>query len=242
MPLILNRSAAHALFGAADPLGKLVKWGDRHAMQVVGIVGDTRLRGVTIAPEPQAYAPLMGGWGYPSVVIARATAPAASLMPAVRAAFASLAPNSPPPRITTLDDRFSEEVAQPRFYMILLGLFAAVGLALAAVGIFGMTAYSVARRAHEFGIRLAVGAEPSEIFRLVFSSSARVLGAGLAAGVAGSLAAARLLASLLYEVKPGDPLTMACVAALLSAVALLACWLAARKAASVDPGAALRTE
>jgi predicted permease len=242
LPVILNKAAARELFGAEDPLGKLVACSrPRTTMQVIGLVGDVRMRGVARAPGPEAFAPLMGGWGYASLVIARA-AVKPSALPSIRSAVHSLYPDSPPPEITDLDDVFSEQVAKPRFYAALLGVFAGVGLILAAVGIYGVTAYSVARRRHEFGIRLALGAEPAAVIRLALGSGARVVAAGTGAGLAGAWAVTRLLASLLYQVKPRDPLTFGSAAVVLAGTAMAASWLAARRAGSVDPNVALRCE
>jgi putative ABC transport system permease protein len=244
VPVILNRPAARALFGGEEPLGKVVRCRDRRVglMQVIGIVGDVRIRGLAEAPEPQAFAPLLGGWGWPSYLLARTNGELSALTPAIRAAVKAIDPSAPRPEIAPLDDALSEEVAKPRFYATLLGSFAALGLILAAVGIYGVISYAVARRRHEFGVRLALGAEPGDLVRLALGSGARVIAAGAVAGLAGAFAATRLLASLLYEVKPWDPATFAATGMLLVAVALFACWLAARRAATVDPNVALRCE
>jgi putative ABC transport system permease protein len=141
-----------------------------------------------------------------------------------------------------LEDMLSEQVAEPRFYMMLLNSFAGIGLTLAAIGIYGVIAYSVARRTHEFGVRLALGAAPGDILRLALGSGVRVIAAGVVVGTAGALAVTRLLSSVLFEVKPRDPLTLVATAAVLSAIALMACWLAARRSTAVDPTEALRCE
>jgi putative ABC transport system permease protein len=242
VPLIINKPAARTLFGTEDPLGKLVRASDSRvgAMQVIGISGDARLRGVTKEPGPQAYAPLMGGWGWPAVVIVRASTSASALAPAIRAAAQSIDHDQPPPKIVTLDEMLSEQVAKPRFYLALLGSFAGLGLILAAVGIYGVTAYAVARRTHEFGVRLALGAEPGDIVRLVLHSGARVIAAGAIVGLVGALVATRLLSSLLFDVEPRDPLTFVVTAALLAGIALAACYIPARRATRVDPMEALR--
>jgi putative ABC transport system permease protein len=244
VPVVLNRNAALALFGAQDPLGKVVECLDKRigAMQVVGIVGDARILGAARPAGPQAFAPLMGGWGFPSVVVGRASVQPGALAQAVRTAVNELDPGSPPPRIAALDDVFDEQVAAPRFYMLLLDAFAALGLVLSATGVYAVIAYAVAHRTHEFGVRLALGARPGDIVRMVMSSGARVIAAGAAAGLAGSIAATRLLSALLFEVKPHDPGTLAMTLTLLAGVALSACWLAARRATAVDLNVALRQE
>jgi putative ABC transport system permease protein len=167
---------------------------------------------------------------------------AGDLNAAIRAAARRIAPASPRPEIQSLDEVFSGEIAKPRFYFLLLGAFAAIGLALAGIGIYGVTSYAVARRSHEFGVRMALGADRADIACLVLGAAMKVVCAGAALGLAGAIAATRLLASLLYRVKPGDPVTLVCVMAVLVGVALGASLLAARRATAIDPNRALRCE
>lgn len=242
--MILNQAAAHSLFTTEDPLGKLVNSGYRNVgmMQVVGVVGDVRLLGVTKQPGPQAYAPLMAGWGSAAHAIARTAGNAPAPASAIRAAVQSLDPLLPPPKITTMSETFSTQIAKPRFYTGLLTFSAVVGLILAAVGVYGVVAFNVARRTHEFGVRLAVGATPGDIVRLVLGSAARIVVAGAAVGLGGALVLTRLLSSLLFGVGPRDPLTFLLTGTLLAGVALLACWLAARRTTGVEVSVALRYE
>jgi predicted permease len=243
LPIVVNRAAARELFGSDEPLGKVVGCSyPKLAMQVVGVAGDARLRGVAERPKPEVFVPLMGGWGYASLLILRTAAPPSLVTPAIRAAVRSLDTSLPPPKITALEDLLSGQTAKPRFYMTLLDSFAGIGLILAAVGIYGVMAYAVARRTHEFGVRLALGATPDDILRLALGSGVRVIAAGVVVGMAGALAVTRLLSSLLYEVKPRDPITLAATAAVLAAITLTACWLAARQSTAVDPTVALRCE
>ena len=153
-----------------------------------------------------------------------------------------LDPEVPAPQIDSMDNVFSREVAKPRFYMSLLAAFAAVGLILAALGIYGVISYTVARRTHEFGIRMALGAQPGDIVQLVLGAGTRLIAAGAILGLAGAFVTNRLLSSLLYGIRAGDPLTFMCVLILLAGVALLACYLASRRASRLDPGTALRCE
>ena len=241
-PVLINRSAAQALFGHENPIGKRLKNRDRRVpvLEVVGLVGDVRQLELTTEPGPQVFLPF--GYAYSQAVLARLAPHAGNLAPAIRAAVKQLDAALAAPEIVTMDVRFAEETAKPRFYVALLGAFALVGLTLAAIGIYGVMSYTVARRTHEFGIRMALGAQPGDVLRLVLGAGMRVALAGAVVGLAGALAATRLLAALLFGVRPGDPLTFAYVLALLVAVALLACYLAARKATAVDPSSALRAE
>jgi putative ABC transport system permease protein len=151
-------------------------------------------------------------------------------------------PNLPVVHVTTLDGLLSETVAPRRFSTVLLGVFATLALVLAAVGIYGVMSYVVSLRINEIGIRMALGAQPRDIWRLIVGGGARLALAGIAIGLAGALALTRLLSSLLFEVRASDPITFGAVALLLAAVALLACYVPARRAMRADPMIALRYE
>ena len=144
--------------------------------------------------------------------------------------------------VHTMDELMAVSVAQQRFNMLLLGLFAALALILAAVGIYGAMAYAVNQRRHEIGIRIALGARRSDVLRIVLGDGAKIALFGITSGIAGALVLTRLMASLLFEVKPTDPATFAGVAILLALVALAACYIPARRAMRVDPMVALRYE
>jgi predicted permease len=242
VPILINRSTATSLFGREDPIGKeiLTNWRKRPRFEVVGVVGDVRQIGLTKEPGPQIYLPLV--YTAPGYLVARISPNSSDLSAAIRSAVRSLDREVPVPKISTMDDWFSQQVAKSRFYLILLAAFAGTGLILAAVGIYGVMSYTVARRTREFGIRMALGAEHRDILRLVLAVGARMTIIGTVIGLAGAYAATRLISSLLYGVRPNDPLTFACVLALLAGVALGACYLAARKATRADPNVALRCE
>ena len=144
--------------------------------------------------------------------------------------------------VSTAEQTLGQTVAQPRFNLILLGLFAGVALLLASVGIYGVLANAVRQRTHEMGVRMALGASPGAVFQLVIRQGMGLAGAGIGIGLGGAFALTRYLESLLYEVKPTDPLTFGGVVLLLLGVALLACWIPARRATKVDPMIALRCD
>jgi putative ABC transport system permease protein len=161
---------------------------------------------------------------------------------ALRRAVAAIDPEMPIFELSTMEARIADSVAEPRFRTTLLTTFAAIALVMAMVGLYGVMAYSVSQRAGEFGVRLALGARRRDVLSLVLAQGARLTAAGVVAGLTGAFALTRLLSSLLYDVNATDPLTFAVVPLLLIAVALLACWLPARRAANVDPMVALRCE
>jgi putative ABC transport system permease protein len=160
----------------------------------------------------------------------------------VRAQFAATDPQQPVFDISTMQQRVEDSIEIPRSNVTLLSIFASLALVLAAVGIYGVISYLVSQRTHEIGIRMALGAAPSHVFRLVLGQGIVMILIGLALGLAGSLFLTRYLANLLYGVRPFDPLTIICVAVVLVSVALAACYLPARRAANVDPLIALRYE
>jgi predicted permease len=242
VPALINKTTARLLFGLADPIGQNLRtnYRDWKSLEVIGVVGDARQIGLTNAPGPQLYLPLK--YGYAGFAVARTARHAGNLAAAIRAAVLALDPEVPAPEIDTMNAAYARQIAAPRFHVTVLGAFAMASLILAAIGIYGVTSYTVAQRTHEFGVRMALGAEPGDILRLVLAAGARLLSCGAALGLAGSLAVGRILATLLYGVRPGDPLTLGCMSALLAGIALLACYTAARRATKVDAGAALRCE
>ncbi len=242
IPVLINRLTAHTLFGQEDPIGReiLTNYRQRPRFEVIGVLGDVRQIGLTKEPGPQVYLPL--AYSDPGYVVARAAPNSGNLSGAIRDVVRALDPEVPAPKITSMDDWFSLQVAKPRFYLILFAAFAGTGLILAAIGIYGVISYNVERRTREFGIRMVLGAERRDILRLVLGSATRLTIIGTMLGIAGAYAATRLISSLLYGVRPGDPLTFACVLALLAAVALGASYLAARKATRADPNVALRCD
>jgi putative ABC transport system permease protein len=161
---------------------------------------------------------------------------------AIRNQARAIEPNEPVNQVVTMDERLSNSVAQRRFQMVLLGVFAAVALVIAAVGIYGVISYAVSQRTQEIGIRMALGAQASNVLRMVIWRGLRLTLAGVALGLAASLALTRVMKNLLFEVSATDPTTFALLALLLVGVALIASYIPARKATKVDPLIALRSE
>ena len=165
-----------------------------------------------------------------------------AVLPAVKAAIARVDKDQPVTRIRTMEEVAAEATSQPRFRAELVGLFAVLALVLAAVGIFGVLAFSVGQRAREFGIRVALGAQSRDVLRLVLGGALKMTGAGVAIGLAAAAVLTRLLGTLLFNVQPTDPITFAGTAAVLATAALIACALPAWRATRVDPAVTLRQE
>lgn len=211
-------------------------------LEVVGVVGDVRSEEVATPPGPEIFLPMTQKcWGFASLVV-RSPLDTAAVGNAIRAAVALVDSNLPVDAVQPLRGIVDESLASRRLQAGLVGCFAVLALVLAATGIYGVMAYSVSRRVQEIGIRMALGARLEDVLSLVLRQGMTLTLVGLVIGLAGGLAVARLLADLLYEIQPHDPPTFGGVTVLLAAVALLACWLPARRAARVDPMIALRSE
>jgi putative ABC transport system permease protein len=244
--MLVSESAARAFWKGADPIGDRVRTGAADSgpwRTVVGIVGDVRHIDAATDSRPQMYLPQTQVTDSFLVLAVRAAAAAEpGLADAVRRSVRELDPTVPIYDVATTRELVERSAAPRRFVMRLLAAFACAALFLAALGIYGVVAHAVGQRTREIGIRVALGATPRDIRRLILSSGTAVVAGGLAAGVACALAVMRLLRSLLYEVSPGDPLALSAAAAILGAVALAAHWLPARRAARVAPVEALREE
>jgi len=244
---VINESLARATWPNQDPVGKTIEFGnmdgDVRLLTVVGVVGDVRDRSLERPPEPTVYVNyrqrLRPGGDF--TVVMRASVPPASMLSAVRKIVRELDPDAVP-HLRAFEQVFSASLETRRFNLMLIGVFAGAALLLAAVGIYGVMAYWVARRRREIGVRMALGAVPGDVLRLVLGHSSWTIAAGLLLGLAGSLALTRTMKSLLFDVSAADPVTFAGVALLLAGVALLACYIPARRAMKVDPMVALRYE
>jgi putative ABC transport system permease protein len=243
---VISESLARQRWPNEDPLGKLIQFGNMDGnlkvFTIVGIVGDVREYGLDATPRPTFY-------GYYrqrpfsafSVVIHGSGLEEAALISAARNVLRQLDPNLPP-RFRTVGEVVSSSIADRRFNLLLLGAFALTALLLAVMGIYGVTAYSVTQRTQEIGVRMALGAQPGNIFSMIMLEGLVLAAIGVALGLGGALALTRLIGSMLYGVKPHDPVTFSIAAALLTLMALLACYFPARRATKVDPMIALRNE
>ena len=198
--------------------------------------------GPTEPAPPLIYFPLGQSPARYLIAVIQTSGAPTSIMPAARAAVHDVDPILPISHVWTMDYRTAQFVRQPRFYMLLLGLFAGIALVLAAVGIYGVMSYAVTQRQHELGIRVALGATPGGLLRRIIAQGAALSSIGLVAGLAAAAGLSHVIASLLFEVRPTDIATYAIVSALLTLVALVACIIPARRAARVDPAVALRGE
>jgi len=240
--VVVSQSTAEKFWGAQDPIGRAIRpVASTRSFTVVGVVGD--VRNTTLNRESPSMYYSIGSRVWPTMDVAiRADGAAESVLSSVRAKVRDLDPELPLSNVRTLDDWVAASAAQPRLNAVLIGAFAAAALLLAAIGIYGVIAYSVAQRTREIGLRMALGAQRSEVVGLVVREGMSVSAAGVGVGVAAALALSRVLASLVYGVDVRDPATFVAVAATLILVALAASAVPARRAAHVDPIVALREE
>jgi putative ABC transport system permease protein len=244
---IVNRTVVERFFGGASPIGHRVTFGDPENPEtewwtVVGVAADTRIEGMREAPYSQIYRPSAQVGGTSMAVLLRSAGDPLQLANTVRHAVRALDPTLPVFDVKTMEQYVAEAVAQPRIGTTLLSVFAAIALLLAAIGIYGLISYTVAQRTQEIGVRMALGAQPAEVLRLVVRQGMGPVLAGTGVGLFGAWAASRLIGSLLYETSATDPPTFIGVALFLAAVGLAAAYLPARRATRVDPIIALRSE
>ena len=252
---IINQTMARTFWPNEDPIGKHVTMDlvpEERPREIIAIVGDVKVSRFQTAPQPVMYVPhaqrparYRGPYqwtrNYMSYLI-RPSGDAKTVIPEIRKAMAEIDPSRPIGKFRTMDDVLAEQVQEPRYYTLLLGIFAGVATLLATVGIYGVMAHAVAQRTREIGIRMALGAHWRDVLQLVMWNALLLIGTGLVAGLGGSLALTRLIATRLWGVTATDPATFASVAALLATVALIATLIPARRAMRVDPTVALRYE
>jgi putative ABC transport system permease protein len=242
--VIVNETMARRFFPGENPIGHRVGFGgpERKWFTIVGVIADAKVRGARQATRVETFVPY---WQFAEAgtnIVVKTTGNPESLAGALKQAVYSVDRTIPLQRVTTLSEIVSDSIGQPRFVASVAVAFATLALVLAAIGIYGVTAYAVSRRTMELGVRMALGARRAQVFRLVLADSLRVTGTGVITGIAGSLIVAGWLASLLFGVRPYDPATLTLTSVLLVAVALLATIVPARRATSVDPMVALRVE
>jgi putative ABC transport system permease protein len=245
---LISQALARQRWPNQDPVGRSIHFGNMDGnlkpLTIVGIVGDVRARGLNLPASSIIYVNYrqrgMKANSSPTIVM-RSAAPVAAIVSAARSVFRDLIPDVPV-KFSTFEDEMGGWLADRRFLFLLVGLFAAAALVLAAVGIYGVVAFSVTRRTQEIGVRMALGAQRSDVLRLVVGEGARLAVLGVGLGIGASFVITRLLSSLLFGVSATDPMTFIGVAMLLSIVALLASYVPARRAMRVDPMTALRYE
>lgn len=246
---LISESAARKVWPGENAVGKLI-WNDPKPdwVEIIGVVADVRTEGLDKQPPMMVYVPYWDGaywqgyvWGNATYVVRTAQDPSA-MANALRAAIHKLDPELPLANVLTMREILSESVSSRRFQTLLTGIFASAALLLACLGIYGVISYSVARRTNEIGIRIAIGAQPSQVSMLVFRQGVRPVIGGLLVGVAGALATGRLIRSFLFGTEARDPAAILAVVLILLAVAAAACWAPARRASHIDPAIALRNQ
>ena len=247
--VIVNEKFREQIFPGQNVIGKRIKPGfaadesGEKMREIVGVVTNVKHLALKNEDSPEMYVPHSQiPFSIMSLVVRTSVTNPAALTSAVRKELAAIDASIPLTSIRVFDEYISRSLARPRFNALLLSIFAGVALLLTAIGIYGVMAYSVAQRTNEIGIRMALGAAQSSIFRLVVGQAMTLVGISIAIGVAGAFAATRLLSSLLFGVGVWDPLTFGSIVLLIAVVAFLAAWLPARRAARVNPIVALRAE
>jgi putative ABC transport system permease protein len=239
--VIVSQQLVDTAFPNEDPLGKRLSTGPGgQPYEIVGVVGDIRHRSLEFQPYAALYLPtLEPSW---MNIVVRTQGDPLTLVPAVRKEVQAIDPDQPIAAIRTMDEWVDSSTSTPRYRTTLLALFAVLAMILAATGIYGVMSYSVAQRTHEIGVRMALGARRYDVLALVVRQGMLLVIVGLVVGLAGAFALTRVMASLLFGVTAKDPTTFVAVAALLFVVALIACYIPARRATKVDPLVALRYE
>jgi putative ABC transport system permease protein len=241
--LIINQTMANTYWPGADPLGQRVTmkdWGPPLTGEIVGVVGDVKPHGPEVAAGPMIY------WAYPqfpslfNYLVVRMAGEPAGVLAGIKSQVRAVNPEQPVSQVRTMEQVLGESLAQRRFSLVMIAVFAGISLVLAAVGVAGVMAFLVAQRTQEMGIRMTLGAQTSDVCGLVLGQGLRLTALGLAIGLAGAFGATRLLSSMLFGVGAGDPFTFSVAAIVLVGAALLACYIPARSATRVDPMVALR--
>ena len=241
--IIVNDILARMHWPNEDPIGKRFRVGfEKEPREIIGVVGSIKQTTLDAAVRPAMYLPALQFPDNRMTLLVRTAGEPGAMAALVREQVRALDRNLPVTNVRTMEEVVDSSVAQPRFSMLVVGLFAALALVLAIVGIYGVMAYSVSRRAHEIGVRMALGARSGQVLKLVLKEGMALTLMGIGIGLLGAFAATRVLASLLFGVSTKDPFTFVAVSMLLAIVAFVACYIPARRAAKVDPLVALRYE
>jgi putative ABC transport system permease protein len=242
--VVVDRTLARRYFPGETAVGKrlIVDIPERHTAEIVGVVGDVKPVRLEGDDWPTIYAPWAQAPAGIAVVVARTVGPPVSIAPAAERTIHELDREQPVADLRPMESVVDEAIAGARFNAVVLGVFAQIAFALAAVGIYGVISYDVSSRTREIGIRVALGAGRGDVLRLVLGQGARLAAYGIAVGLAAAFGLTRLMSSMLYGVKPADAWTFASMAALLGVVALAASWIPSRRAMALDPVTALRQE
>jgi putative ABC transport system permease protein len=241
--VVVNEAFARFFFPDGEALGKRITLGgsDNPPREIVGVVGDVQMRDLEEDKRIATYA-AFGKEPWTIVSVALRTRASTGIAPALRAAVAAVDPQLAVGDITTMSRLVDDSLGQRRLQVVLLGMFGAIALLLAVIGVYGVMAYSVAQRVQEIGIRIALGAQPGQVRRAVLGRGLLLASAGMLVGIGGAAALNRVLAGFVYGISSTDPATYVASAAILLIVAALAAWLPAHRAARVDPMVAMRAE
>jgi putative ABC transport system permease protein len=243
---LIDDTLAHRYWPGEDPTGKQIKAGALNSqapwVTVVGVVATIKSDGFDAPAAPHVYFPLFQNPGVTAAIYLRTSADPGTLGDTIRHEVQSVDPGIPVFAVRTMDEVVAKSLADRRFALVILAVFAGVALLLASIGIYGVMAYTFSQRTHEIGVRVALGAQRSDILRMALGEGMLLVAIGLGAGLIGATIVTRFLRSMLFSVTPTDPATFGAIAALLAAVALFACFIPARRATQVDPLVALRED
>jgi putative ABC transport system permease protein len=242
--VLVNEAFANKFLPGEEPIGQRLNFGggEKETTEVIGVVADVKNDDLDEAPDPTAYFPFSQNPRFTMSLVIRSKQDPTLLASAVRSELQMLDPNLPVSNVKTLGEMISERISPKRLMTYILAVFGLIALLLASVGIYGVMSYAVTQRTQEIGVRMALGAQAADVLKLVIKNGMTMALVGVAIGLAGAYALTRLLANLLFKVAPTDLLTFAFVTGALIVVALIACYIPARRATKVDPLVALRYE
>jgi putative ABC transport system permease protein len=240
--ILINETAAHRHWPGQSPIGRLAQGIGYGDTKVVGVFSDVRQNSMEEGTIPEVFVPITQGYPEGAELVVRSKLPPASIASSVMSTLRELNPSQPRVELRPIRELVDHAVSPRRFFVMLVSIFAALGLVLAALGIYGVISYSVTRQTQEIGIRMALGANSARVLLGVLSKTVRLAMMGIALGATASFAAARCIASLLFRTEPGDPATFVAMILLLTAVACAAGFFPARRASSIDPMIALRND